>query len=703
MAISLFAQRERGGNGFKEVAPNVWRYSVGTPDKLNLTNMLTYDPKYEALKEIDAAELPIKKSDIRVDLIDGKTYLRFPLEKGEKIFGLGLNFKTVEQRGRIMRLHVDHYGGTDNGRTHAPVPFFVSSRGYGALINAARYIDVYVGTSNRVDSENPPKVQDRNTDRSWSAQPYSDNLEFLIPADGVEITLFSGNTMLDVVRGFNLFHGGGILPPKWGLGFWHRTPTLFTEDDVKAEVAEFEKRGFPLSVIGLEPGWMSKSYPCTYEWDDSRFPQPKSFVDYLDEKDIKVNVWVNEGVSPSSEVYDAIKPLSGSHTIWNGLIPDYTMSQAKDLMVKHFEKHMLESGVSGMKMDENDGFDSWIFPDVATFPSGISAEQMRQVYGSLMQEFTTKMYKDRNERTYGLVRSGNAGTSSYPYVLYNDYYNHRDFITALINSSFIGVLWTPEVRASKSSEEWLRRMQTVCFSPLAMLNAWADGTKPWSFEDVEKEVNDISLLRMQLIPYLYTAFANYTFKGIPPMRAMNLEPAFTAETSSEVSGQLDGTDNPYVMATRREMKDQFMCGGDILVAPVFAEETERKVILPQGKWYDFYTGEFVGEGEVITVAPGLAKIPVFVRDGGIVPLFPKLTKLEDGKRYPLEIRHYGEKASEYKLYDDDGTSYDYEDGESMWINIEVTVDKDGKYNYSVDLPKGKESWSFNGEYEFVKM
>jgi hypothetical protein len=73
------------------------------------------------------------------------------------------------------------------------------------------------------------------------------------------------------------------------------------------------------------------------------------------------------------------------------------------------------------------------------------------------------------------VRAGNAGTSSFPYVIYNDYYNHRDFITALINSSFIGVLWTPEVRASKTSEEWLRRMQTVCFSPVAMLDAWADG------------------------------------------------------------------------------------------------------------------------------------------------------------------------------------------------------------------------------------
>ena len=89
-------------------------------------------------------------------------------------------------------------------------------------------------------------------------------------------------------------------------------------------------------------------------------------------------------------------------------------------------------------------------------------------------------------------------------------------------------LWTPEVRSSKTAEEWLRRMQSVCFSPMAMLNAWASGTKPWSFPEVEKQVKEIALLRMQLMPYFYTAFARYHFEGIPPFRAMNLEEGFSA-------------------------------------------------------------------------------------------------------------------------------------------------------------------------------
>lgn len=686
---------------WKEAASGVWQVSVGKPENLNLLSELGLHPKWEAIDAMPKADLPVDRSEIRFQQVDGKTYIRFPLDKDEKIFGLGLNFKTVEQRGRILELHVDHYGGKDNGRTHAPVPFFVSSKGYGVFINSARYIKAYVGTGVRKDTGNPPKVQDRNTDPDWSAQPYSDNLEFLVPAGGVEIVLFAGKDMLDVVRRFNLFNGGGVLPPKWGLGFWHRVPTLSTDRQVEDEIAEFEQRGFPLTVIGLEPGWMSRAYPCTYEWDAGRFPEPGRFVQELLQKHIRTNLWINPGVSPECGIRDAIEPYTASHTEWNGLVPDYTMPEARRIMRNHFEKQHTDLGVSGYKMDENDGYDNWLWPDVATFPSGTPAEQMRQVYGSLMQHMTTEMYRDRNERTYGLVRSGNAGTSSFPYVLYNDYYNHRDFITALINSSFIGVLWTPEVRASKTSEEWLRRMQTVCFSPLAMLNAWADGTKPWSFADVEKQVNEISLLRMRLIPYLYTAFAAYAFEGTPPMRAMNLEAGYSAGEQIE-QGKLDGTDNPYAMAIKRETKDQFMVGENLLVAPLFAGETERKVILPQGKWYDFYTGKLAGEGEVITVSPGLDRIPVYVKDGGIIPLAPPVTKL-DGTKLPLEIRHYGSRPGTFRLYDDDGETYNYEKGEYTYLSVSVDVAPDGSKQGKVSVPEGKQVWSYNGEYSFRYM
>ncbi|HSF46498.1 MAG TPA: glycoside hydrolase family 31 protein, partial [Chitinophagaceae bacterium] len=592
-------------------ASGVWVLQAGKPEPMNLTSHLGLSPRLESINAMTDVQLPIDREEIRFEFRDGKTFIRFPLDREEKIFGLGLNFKSVERRGSILRLHMDHYDGRDNGRTHAPVPFFVSSKGYGVFINSARYIDVYVGTGVRKDSKNPPVVYNRSRDREWTAEPYSDNLEILVPAPGVELVLFSGTTMLDVVRRFNLYQGGGTLPPKWGLGFWQRVPVQYTDQDVMREVAEFRSRKFPLSVIGLEPGWMTGSYPCTYEWDKQRFPDPSAFVKLLKDQDIETNVWINPGVSPLSTVYRSIEPYTSSHTEWCGVVPDYTMPEAVKIMSDHFQKNILNTGVSGFKMDENDGYDNWLWPDVASFPSGNAAEQLRQTYGTLQQKFTTDMYRKQNQRTYGLVRASNAGAASFPYVLYNDNYEHRDFITALVNSSFIGVLWTPEVRASKTSEEWLRRMQTVCFSPLAMLNAWADGTKPWSFPDVEEQVRYISELRVQLIPYLYTSFADYSFYGTPPMRAMNLEEGYNLAVTSE-TGHLDATTNPYAIALRKEVKDQFMVGEHLLIAPLFAGETSRTVVLPSGKWFDFYTGRLAGEGEVIKVTPGLDKIPVFV-------------------------------------------------------------------------------------------
>ena len=683
---------------WEKMANGVWKAKVGKPETANLLSISESKPKTSAINEMSPVAFPLSPNEIKFEIFDGKTYLRFPLEKAEKIFGLGLNFKTVEQRGRILRLHEDHYDGVDNGRSHAPIPFYVSSKGYGVFINSARYIDIWVGTGVRVDSKNPPVVRDRNTDRKWSAAPYSDNVEVLIPAEGVELYVFGGPSTLDAVSRFNLYQGGGCLPPKWGLGFWHRTPTLFNDQQLLAEVEGFTKHQFPLTVIGLEPGWQSKAYPCTYEWDSTRFPDPKGLISNLKTKGIYTNLWINPYISPDAKILPALKPYTASHTVWTGFIPDYSMKQTNTIIGNHFQKNLLNIGVSGFKMDENDGFDFWLWPDVTKFPSKIPAEVMRQTYGVMMQKLNTNLFRANNTRTYGLVRASNAGATAFPFVIYNDYYSHRDFITALINSSFIGTLWTPEVRSSGSAEDWLRRMQTVCFSPMAMLNAWADGTKPWTFPEVEKQVADVANLRMQLIPYLYTCFAEYAFYGRPPFRAMNLVDGFAA-ISKEDSAKLDAEKNPYKMAAKKEIKDQYMVGDQLLIAPLFTGETSRKVILPAGKWYDFYTGKLVGEGEVITVTPGLDHIPVFVRDGGVIPMTNSNTVAEG--KYDLIIKHYGEKEASYRLYDDDGKTYDYERGAYSWRTVTIKRDKNGQLVGAISAIEkgkpnniGKVSWEF---------
>ena len=675
---------------FQQVAPGVWKAVIGKPEAYNLLNASGSTPNKEALGKLGAARFPLAQSEISAVVRDGKTYLRFPLDKQEQLYGFGLNFQTVHQRGKILQLHVDHFGGKDNGRNHSPTPFYVSSQGYGVFINSARYLNVYAGSAVRKDSKNPPEARDRNLDKNWQARPYSDAVEILVPAAGVEIYVFGGPKSIDAVRRFNLFNGGGCLPPRWGLGFTQRVQRLYNADDVKKEADLFEEKGYPLDFIGLEPGWQSKSYPCTFVWDSTRFPQPAKFVADMRRQGIRLNLWINPYVSPSSPIYKNILPYTGSHTVWVGAVPDLNTPQARKLLFDQFKKDQVSIGVSGYKIDEVDGYDHYLWPDVATFPSGLAAEQQRQTYGMLMQRYSTDMYRELNQRTFGLVRASNGGGSRFPYVIYNDYYNHEDFITALINSGFAGVLWTPEVRASKSGEEWLRRFQTVVFSPMAMINAWASGTKPWSYPEVAEQVKQYSQLRMQMMPYWYSSFARYHYEGTPVFRAMNLEEGFSQEIKEEkIDYNLEH--NPYAEALSKECKDQYMAGEYLLVAPLFAGQTTRKVILPKGKWYDFYTGELAGDGEVITVTPGLDKIPVYVKDGGIIPMMaPRLHAPAKGEVVDLEIRHYGTKPATYKLYDDDGETFDYEKGNYSWRTITVSSNAAGKLAGSISAAeKGK--------------
>ena len=659
---------------WKQAYPGIWKAEIGKPQKITLLKSARAVPNVSALANLPKTDFPLDKSAISARVIQGKTFIKLPLDRQEQIFGLGLNFQTVNQRGRILNLHMDHFGGKDNGRTHAPVPFYVSSKGYGILIDAAYYITVYAGTAIRVNSKNPPELQDRNTNKKWMAQPYSDGVEVLVPADGTTLYVFGGPSPMEVVQRYNLMNGGGYLPPKWGLGFTQRVPTLFSQDDILKEVSDFEDHDFPLDFIGVEPGWHSNSYPCTFEWDSKRFPQPKLFLASLAQKGVSANLWLNPYVSPTSSLYPSIKKYTGSHTVWNGVVPDFTLEPTRALFKAHFMKNHLEIGVGGYKIDEVDGYDQWVWPDVATFPSGTSGEQMRQTYGTMVQQMTGSWFKELNKRTYGLVRASNAGSSNFPYVIYNDYYSHKDFITALVNSSFIGVLWTPEVRASKSAEEWIRRMQSVCFSPMAMINAWADGTKPWTYPEVAVAVKYVADLRMQLLPYLYTTFADYHQLGKPPFRAMQLVEGFISP-SKEEKGILDATANPYELATRKDIKDQYMMGDQMLVAPMFEGEKSRSVILPKGRWFDFYTGEFVGENQIIQVQMPLEKIPLFVRDGGIIPMVNVHRQApKPGEIWKLQVRHYGNLPGKFNLYDDDGRSFDYEKG--AFSRTELNVSKD---------------------------
>jgi alpha-D-xyloside xylohydrolase len=522
---------------------------------------------------------------------------------------------------------------------------------------------------------------------TWISQNPSDSIEVLAHAPGFDVYVFAGPSPLDAVRRYNLFVGGGALPPKWGLGFLTRLPTAASAADVFADIDAFDAHGLPLSMVGLEPGWMNHAYPCSLEWDTTRFPDPDAFLTELDRRGLRAHLWFNPYIGPAhARLYPQMLPFAGSHLVWNGLVPDFTLPAARELLIDHLCDEVVDRhprAVGGFKVDEVDGYDRYLWPETTVFPSGHHAEQLRQTYGLFVQRALFDAFRERDRRTMGQVRGTNAGASPYPFVIYNDNYDFTEYLTAVVNSGFVGVLWSPEVRGSDRGIDMLRRLQAVCLSPLALYNGWASRQKLWTHSEVLDGVRATLLLRQQLLPYLYTSFAQYHDEGTPVIRPLQLVGTTpTIPSSALAAGSLDATHNPYeTPLALREVRDQFMVGDHLLAAPISPDATSRSVILPPGRWFDFHTGDFVGEDTTIEITPPLDRLPLFVRDGAVLPLLAEqsLRPPAPSDRPALELRHYGESAGHGLLYDDDGVSFAHERGALAWLALECAPDATGRW------------------------
>ncbi len=169
----------------------------------------------------------------------------------------------------------------------------------------------------------------------------------------------------------------------------------------------------------------------------------------------------------------------------------------------------------------------------------------------------------------------------------------------------------------------LRRTQAVCFSPLALFNGWATDDEAL---DARRRLPTTSATRSccacGCCPYWYTTFAQYHDEGTPVVRAMPLVAGIPGSRASSATVRSNATTNPYAAPPAVDVKDQYMIGDALLVAPIAPGVRTRKVVLPAGKWFDFYTGTLAGENTTIEVTPPLSQIPLFVRDGSLIPMVP---------------------------------------------------------------------------------
>ncbi len=632
-ALSMAAQSPAG----TEILPGVWKFSFGTPDKITPVSVHETAPCAEAMASMGTpGSCPVVPS---ASISERGVLVRVPLGRNELIYGLGLQMQSFQQRNKKKLLRVNSDPSLDLGDSHAPVPFYVTTAGYGVFIDNARYMTYYLGGKN-------PEGET------------SDAVSIDIPrSKGVDVYVFAGPSMKEAVARYNLFSGGGPLPPRWGLGFWYRCETDFTQDQVLAFADEFRESGIPCDVIGLEPHWQTASYSCSYVWQKKTFPDPEGMLRQLKDKGIRANLWMHAYVHPTSPIHDALKPYSGNYRVWNGLVPDFTFREARDIFRAHHAKETTGIGVSGFKLDECDNSDyissDWSFPEMSAFPSGLDGEQMHSLFGVLCQQTLQEINDATGMRSFNLIRSSGALAAPFSCVLYSDLYGHRSYINTIAQSGFSGLLWTPEVRQASSEEDFLRRMQTVMCSPLAMVNAWFLKMPPW--KQMNRDLNNKLVIderspfltaeskrwiefRMSLIPYLHAAFVKYHQTGIPPFRALIM-------------------DYPDEEGAVKDIAGQYMMGDDIMVAPLTAtgsEKTSAQIYFPAGVWYDFFTGERIEGGRSLKLEFPLDRMPVYVKEGTILPLARPTLSTEDPISRVLDFRVFGDSPRPASVYEDDG-------------------------------------------------
>jgi alpha-D-xyloside xylohydrolase len=627
---------------WKEIHPGIWRARLGQPEVHTPTAMRLVPPATEAMHRLPQVPAP-SIDGVRGAITSRGCLLSLPMESHELMYGFGLQLLSFQQRGSKKTIRVNADPKVDSGDSHAPVPFYVTTKGYGILVDTLRHVEFYCGEAHAKPTQ-PVSAQSVvvNTPQETRERDRGEASRVLVEvprAAGVDIYLFAGPSMLEAVQRYNLFSGGGIVPPEWGLGFWYR-PEMHDDNRAVLSLAqEFRERKIPCDVLGLEPGWQTHAYSCSFVWDSARFPDPRGFLQNTARLNYKVNLWEHAFTHPSSPIFEPLVPNAGDYAVWEGLVPDFAGEPARKIFGDYHGKHLIDAGVSGFKLDECDNSDftaGWSFPDMSRFPSGLDGEQMHAVFGLRYQHAIWQQFQDRHQPTYSLVRSSGALAAPYPFVLYSDLYDHRQFIRGLVNSGFSGLLWCPEVRDAASEEDLIRRLQSVVFSPLAMVNAWYIKNPPWkqlnaklnnedhleeNWQILEARCREIIGWRMQLVPYLRSAFHRYAFDGTPPFRALVLD--YPGEKSLQ------------------SIDDAYMIGDRMLVAPLFAGENGRKITLPSGEWHDFWTGHLMQETS-FSVPASMEKIPVFVKGGSVVPLATVGASNAEAESRELTIRVYGD-------------------------------------------------------------
>ncbi len=667
----------------EKIAPGVWKVSYGIAEKFKPSEFKEA-PALDAMKKLsDSVNPPFDLSEIKFRTTSRGCVAELTLDESEKLYGFGLQNNTFQQRGLRKEIRVNSWATGNVGFSHAPVPFYVSTKGYAVLVNTSRYVTFYCGTmrktteSMNLKSVNNPTVAASTTELYKPLEKPSDNMIIEVPSEeGMEIYAFEGPSVKEAIQRYNLYSAGGCMVPTWGLGVKYRGKGDFNAEKTIKLASYFRNNNIPCDMFGLEPGWQSEAYSCSFVWNPKLFTDPDKLINRMDSMGFKLNLWEHAYISKASPLFTQLKDKAGDFMVWKGLVPDFVNPEASEIFGNYHEKTFVSRAITAFKLDECDAADykeagaQWSFPELAQFPSGIDGEQMHQLFGVLYQKSILNIFNRNNKRTLLDVRSSQAFASPYSASLYSDMYNHSEFIRMILNAGFSGLLWSPEIRETKSDADLIRRTQTGVLSAQLLFNSWYLKNPPWLQSDQEKNNRDEFLLnakeleskvrkllelRMSLIPYLYSAFASYHYQGIPPFRALVV-------------------DYPNDSAVYN-LDDEYLIGESLLAAPFIDGASKRNVYFPEGVWYDFNTDLKYEGGKSYELEMSLDQIPLFVKEGTILPIAKPLQYITSKTVFEITCHVYGNNCESARLFEDNAYTLDYQKKLFNWIALDWNGEK----------------------------
>lgn len=662
-----------------KVSPGIWKIVYGETEKFTPGDFKD-SALLSGLNNMPAGDkMPDIINSIKFSQVTGGISAELVMDPTERIYGFGLQVNTFEQRGLRREIRTNSWTIGNIGFSHAPLPFYISSKGYGVLVNTSRYVNFYMGSQHKLsETVNIKQAADTAAPGSTLSALYNRNykpsnkVEIQVKgAKGIEILVFEGPSMKNVVERYNLYSGGGAIPPLWALGFKYRAKNTFTADEVASFSSYFRDKHIPCDMFGLEPGWQSAAYSCSYTWNKPKYPNPDSLLNIMHGRQYKLNLWEHAYVHPTSPIFDSIVPYSGNYAVWKGAVPDFVLPRAREIFGGYHNTHFIKKGISAFKLDECDGAyyneanAEWSFPDIAQFPSGLDGEQMRQIFGLLYQKTILDQYKKENQRTMLEARASYLFAAPYSTALYTDMYDHASFVRMIVNSGFSGLNWSPEVRQTGSDSDLIRRLQSSLMSSHMVVDCWFLKNLPWyqynrdknnkdellpNRLELEQKAKKLIELRMRLIPYLYAAFADYHYTGTPPFRALVM-------------------DYPEDSATWK-IDSQYMMGENMMCAPFIDGASTREIYFPAGGWYDFNTNRRYEGGKKYSVTMSMDELPMFVKEGAILPLAKPVEYITKETVFDITCRVYG--AADHRsvhLFEDNGYTFDYRQGQYNWITL----------------------------------